>query len=72
MVPSVKYVTAKMLRNIIALFLTTNQQLDKYHVTWIWIQFPLRWQRSNITLKLENKLDLGKTNASVILTVKIE
>ena len=30
-----------MLRNSNACILTTNQQLDQYQVTWIWIQFTL-------------------------------
>ena len=45
---------------------TSNQCNGKF---WISIQFTLRWQRSNITLYLENKLGLGKPNAFVILTV---
>ena len=54
-----------MLHNSIAWLLTTNQWLAKYHVTWIWIQFTLVY----IQCTLQNKLGLGKPNASVILTV---
>ena len=49
-VSSKKYLPAKILLNSIEWFVTANQCLEKYHLTWIWIQFTLRWQRSNITL----------------------